>query len=78
MPICTIYKQSNILTKFKTAGEDSKKVAIIRLAVPFTGIILSTRKSHEMRKKVIEREDMKELVLEKIDKIKDGERDLYL
>jgi 2-iminoacetate synthase len=31
-----------------------KIVAIIRLAVPYTGIILSTRESHEMRKEVIE------------------------
>lgn len=34
--------------------EFKKIVAIIRLAVPFTGIILSTRESHEMRKEVIE------------------------
>ncbi|MDR7869306.1 MAG: [FeFe] hydrogenase H-cluster radical SAM maturase HydG [Tissierellaceae bacterium] len=34
--------------------EFKKIVAILRLAVPFTGIILSTRESHEMRKEVIE------------------------
>lgn len=34
--------------------EFKKIVAIIRLAVPYTGIILSTRESHEMRKEVIE------------------------
>lgn len=34
--------------------EFKKIVAIIRLAVPFTGIILSTRETHEMRKEVIE------------------------
>lgn len=35
--------------------EDFKKiVAVIRLAVPYTGIILSTRENHEMRKEVIE------------------------
>ncbi len=32
-----------------------KLVAIIRIAVPFTGIILSTRESAEMRKKLLER-----------------------
>lgn len=37
-----------------TDEEFKKIVAIIRLAVPFTGIILSTRESHEMRKEVIE------------------------
>lgn len=37
-----------------TDQEFKKIVAIIRLAVPFTGIILSTRESHEMRKEVIE------------------------
>lgn len=37
-----------------TDEEFKKIVAIIRLAVPFTGIILSTRETHEMRKKVIE------------------------
>ncbi|MDR2798172.1 MAG: [FeFe] hydrogenase H-cluster radical SAM maturase HydG [Treponema sp.] len=31
----------------------TKLVAIIRLAVPFTGMILSTRESHEMRKKLL-------------------------
>jgi 2-iminoacetate synthase len=30
-----------------------KLVAIIRLAVPFTGMILSTRESHDMRKKLL-------------------------
>jgi 2-iminoacetate synthase len=30
-----------------------KIVAVIRLAVPFTGMILSTRESHEMRKKLL-------------------------
>ena len=30
-----------------------KLVAIIRLAVPFTGMILSTRENHEMRKKLL-------------------------
>lgn len=34
--------------------EFKKIVSIIRLAVPYTGIILSTRESHEMRKEVIE------------------------
>lgn len=35
--------------------KDFKKiVAILRLALPFTGIILSTRESHEMRKEVLE------------------------
>lgn len=34
--------------------EFKKIVAILRLAVPFTGLILSTRESHEMRKEVIE------------------------
>lgn len=35
--------------------DDFKKIiAILRLAVPFTGIILSTRESHEMRKEAIE------------------------
>ncbi len=34
--------------------EFKKIVAIIRLAVPFTGIILSTRETHEMRTEVIE------------------------
>lgn len=34
--------------------EFKKIVAIIRLAVPYTGIILSTRESQEMRKEVIE------------------------
>ncbi|MEW8972849.1 MAG: [FeFe] hydrogenase H-cluster radical SAM maturase HydG [Tissierellaceae bacterium] len=37
-----------------TDEEFKKIVAIIRLAVPFTGIILSTRESHEMRREVIE------------------------
>lgn len=37
-----------------TDEEFKKIVAIIRLAVPFTGIILSTRETHEMRKEVIE------------------------
>lgn len=36
-----------------TDEEFKKIVAIIRLAVPFTGIILSTRESPEMRKEVI-------------------------
>ena len=31
----------------------AKIVAIIRIAVPFTGMILSTRESHEMRKKLL-------------------------
>lgn len=34
--------------------EFKKIVAILRLAVPFTGIILSTRETHEMRREVIE------------------------
>lgn len=34
--------------------EFKKIVAILRLAVPFTGLILSTRESHEMRKEVIQ------------------------
>ncbi|NLY44800.1 MAG: [FeFe] hydrogenase H-cluster radical SAM maturase HydG [Tissierella sp.] len=34
--------------------EFKKIVAILRLAVPFTGLILSTRESHEMRKEAIE------------------------
>ena len=34
--------------------EFKRIVAILRLAVPFTGLILSTRESHEMRKEVIE------------------------
>lgn len=37
-----------------TDEEFKKIIAIIRLAVPFTGLILSTRESHEMRKEVIE------------------------
>jgi len=37
-----------------TDEEFKKIVAIIRLAVPFTGIILSTRETHEMRKEVID------------------------
>ena len=37
-----------------TDEEFKKIVAIIRLAVPFTGIILSTRETHEMRREVIE------------------------
>jgi 2-iminoacetate synthase len=32
----------------------AKLVAIIRIAVPFTGMILSTRESHEMRKKLLQ------------------------
>lgn len=37
------------------SDEEFKKiVAIIRLAVPYTGIIMSTRESHEMRREVIE------------------------
>jgi 2-iminoacetate synthase len=32
----------------------AKIVAIIRIAVPFTGMILSTRESHEMRKKLLQ------------------------
>jgi len=32
----------------------AKIVAVIRIAVPFTGMILSTRESHEMRKKLLE------------------------
>jgi len=31
----------------------AKVVAVIRIAVPFTGMILSTRESHEMRKKLL-------------------------
>ena len=34
--------------------EFKKIVAILRLALPFTGLILSTRENHEMRKEVIE------------------------
>ena len=37
-----------------TDEEFKKIVAIIRLAVPFTGIILSTRETHEMRREAIE------------------------
>ncbi|QUH21321.1 [FeFe] hydrogenase H-cluster radical SAM maturase HydG [Alkaliphilus sp. B6464] len=37
-----------------TDDEFKKIVAIIRLAVPFTGVILSTRETHEMRTEVIE------------------------
>lgn len=37
-----------------TDEEFKKIVAIIRLAVPFTGIILSTRETHKIRKEVIE------------------------
>ena len=36
-----------------TDDEFLKLVAIIRLAVPFTGMIISTRESYEMRKKLI-------------------------
>jgi len=32
----------------------AKIVAVIRLAVPFTGMILSTRESHDMRKKLLQ------------------------
>jgi 2-iminoacetate synthase len=32
----------------------AKIVAVIRIAVPFTGMILSTRESHEMRKKLLQ------------------------
>jgi 2-iminoacetate synthase len=32
----------------------AKIVAVIRIAVPFTGMILSTRESHDMRKKLLE------------------------
>lgn len=43
------------LFPYITTDEEFKKiVAIIRLAVPYTGIILSTRETHEMRKEVIE------------------------
>lgn len=44
------------LSEFPNIIDDDifrKLVAIIRIAVPFTGIILSTRESHEMRKEVL-------------------------
>lgn len=44
------------INKFPYLVEDDmfkKVVAIIRIAVPFTGIILSTRESHEMRRELI-------------------------
>ncbi len=44
------------LDGFKHLVDDEtflKIVAIIRLAVPFTGMILSTRENHEMRKKLL-------------------------
>lgn len=44
----------NLFPHMVTDAEFKKIVAIIRLAVPFTGIILSTRETHEMRKEVIE------------------------
>ena len=43
-------------TEFKYAVDDEtfkKLVAVIRLAVPFTGMIVSTRESEEMRKELI-------------------------
>jgi [FeFe] hydrogenase H-cluster radical SAM maturase HydG len=43
----------NMFPNLVTNEEFKKIVAIIRLAVPFTGIILSTRESQEMRKEVI-------------------------
>jgi 2-iminoacetate synthase len=44
------------LTRFSNMVDDetfAKLVAIIRIAVPFTGMILSTRESHEMRKRLL-------------------------
>jgi 2-iminoacetate synthase len=44
------------IEKFPNLVDDAvfeKIVAIIRLAVPFTGMILSTRESHEMRNKLL-------------------------
>ncbi len=43
------------LSSYPLVDDDmfKKIVAIIRLAVPYTGIILSTRESHEMRREVI-------------------------
>lgn len=43
------------LSKYPLVDDDmfKKIVAIIRLAVPYTGIILSTRETHEMRREVI-------------------------
>ena len=46
----------NSLEKYKHLVDDEtfmKIVAVLRLAVPFTGMIVSTRESAEMRKKVI-------------------------
>jgi 2-iminoacetate synthase len=44
----------NIDKKFMTSDEDFKKlVAILRLAVPYTGLILTARESPEVRKEVI-------------------------
>ncbi|MBR1737929.1 MAG: [Firmicutes bacterium] len=48
--------EGNDMDKFKyiVSDEEFKKlVAIIRLAVPFTGMIISTRESKEMRKELI-------------------------
>lgn len=44
------------MANFPNSVDDAvfeKIVAVIRLAVPFTGMILSTRESHEMRKKLL-------------------------
>ena len=43
----------NVAQYIPTDEEFLKLVAIIRLAVPFTGMIISTRESFEMRKKLI-------------------------
>ncbi len=44
----------NLFPYLVTDDEFRRIVAIIRLAVPYTGIILSTRETHEMRREVIE------------------------
>ncbi|MDR2193036.1 MAG: [FeFe] hydrogenase H-cluster radical SAM maturase HydG [Treponema sp.] len=43
------------LTRFPLVDDETfaKIVAIIRIAVPFTGMILSTRESHDMRKRLL-------------------------
>ena len=48
-------KSLNIDNKYQTTDEDFKKlVAILRLAVPYTGLILTARESPDVRREVIQ------------------------
>ena len=48
-------QRANVDNKYETNDDDFKKlVAILRLAVPYTGLILTARENPEVRKEVMQ------------------------